>query len=183
MTDLAYRTRTSWFSSHKLGCRLREDGLHCYKGWSRSFAYADIEEVRVICFWSRYGLFSAQTVVRGAGMKVTIPSYTEESLGLSECRADTYLPFMESLVERVRRANPDAVFTTGSTPLLAFNLTVAAAIAAFGLFMVGPAEMGGWPVFSTFAMAAGLALYAVALGGRREVGADALLAKLRQHVG
>ena len=183
MTDLAYRTQTSWFSSHKLGCRLRDGALHCHKGWTRIFAYQDIEEIRVLCFWSRYGAFSAWTTVKGAGMKVTIPSYAEESMGISECRGDTYLPFMEELVARVRAANPDAVFTTGSTALLVFNLAVAALMAALGFFMAGPAELGGWPLFSAFAMAGGLALYAVILGGRREIGADALLEKLRRHVG
>lgn len=182
MTDLSYRTQTNWFSRNKLACHLREDGLNCYKGWSRSFAYDEIDEIRIICFWSRFGVFSAQLMVHGRGGKVTIPSYTEESLGLSECRADTFIPFAESLVERVRAANPNAVFTTGSTSLWAVNMVVAATVAILGLFMTN-LEIGGWPVFMAFGIAGGLALYAFKLGFRRKIGADALLAMLHSHVG
>ena len=184
MTEMSYRTRPSWFSDRMLACRLQEEGLHCLKGWSRNFAYDQVDEIRIIYFWGRYGLSIAHAVVHGRGGRITVPSCNEERLGDADCQADTYVPFVEGLVERVQAANPDAVFTTGSTALWVTNWTVAAAAAAMGLVLVDlPSAGGSLSALLAFGIAGGMAFYAGRLGRRREIGADALLEKLRSHLG
>ena len=184
MTDHVYRAKTYWFLDRKLACRLRPNHLHCERGWTRDFAYAEIEEIRIVCYWTRGAVAAVHAVVRGSAGSVTITSCSDTFVGGAECQAASFMPFIEALVERVRAANPSAAFNIGSTGLFAFNMSVAAASAAMGLVTLGFAGSGGGPVgWMLLALAGGIALYGAKLGSRNEIGAQALLAKLRGHLG
>ena len=125
MTDPTYTLRLS-LASEEAAYRLSGDALHCTTARdTRTLPFAEIGRVRVYESPGQTSLFGqiapavARCVIRPRrGRAIVLSSNHFIGLGRFEDRSASFRPFVDTLIARLRSANPEAQLLAGMPPVL-----------------------------------------------------------------